>query len=160
MEPLSAFTVACNVLQVIEAGVKVFNKAVEYHSAQDGLTSDHQNLKNVAQSLRDLSADLQASLPKRNDSTIVGFAESRLIEANNECLRLSADFLVFLDQLKVHNPKAFLDVLRASIKSLWRRDRVAALEKISVTGPRQPDCCVSYLHEVSRALLHAHMGRR
>ena len=41
MEPLSAFTVACNVLQVIEAGVKVLNKAVEYHSAQDGLTSDH-----------------------------------------------------------------------------------------------------------------------
>ena len=129
MEPLSAFAVACNVLQVIEGGVKVLNKAVQYHNAQDGLTNDHQKLKNIAQSLSNLSADLQASFPKSNDPTSVSSAESRLIEVNNECLRLSADFIEFLDQLKVRNPKAFLDVFRASIKSLWRKDRVAALER-------------------------------
>ena len=129
MEPLSSFTVACNVLQVIEAGAKILNKAVEYHRTQDGLSKEHQDLKHVAQTLNNLNADLQATLPKAHKAGGVSSAEARLIEANNECLRLSTNFIHFLDGLRVRNPQAILDAFRASIKSLWHKDKVAAMEK-------------------------------
>ncbi len=132
MEPLSAFSVACNVLQVLEVGAKVLSKAADY---RNGLLTEHRNLGSVARSLNNLNADLQASLPKAQGNNVLTPAETRLIEANNECLRISNDFIQLLDRLKVRNKITVLEAFPASIESMWHRDKVAAMEK-SVTQAR------------------------
>ena len=128
LEPLSAFSVACNVLQIIEAGSKLLNNAVNYGKAADGALSEQQDLRNVLQSLKNLNADLRASMPKLGGTRPLNTAETRLLEANSECLRLSNEFIELLDRLKVKNRHAMLESLRMSIKALWYREKMEAME--------------------------------
>ncbi|KAL9073650.1 MAG: hypothetical protein Q9157_004660 [Trypethelium eluteriae] len=130
LEPLSAFSVACNVLQIIELGSKVLNNALDYRKAADGALTEHQDLRNVLQSLRNLNADLRASMPKLGGSNSLSTAENRLLEANAECLRLSNDFIDFLDRLKIKNRHAMLESIRMSIKTLWYKEKMEAMENM------------------------------
>lgn len=127
LEPLSAFSVACNVLQVIEFGSKVLSNAADYRKAANGALSEHQDLRNVLQSLHNLNTDLQASMPKLGGIKSLSAAETRLLEANTECLRLSNEFIDLLDRLKVKNRHAMLESLRMSIKALWYREKMEAI---------------------------------
>jgi hypothetical protein len=128
LEPLSAFSVACNVLQIIELGSQVLSKAIDYRKAANGALSEHQDLRHVLQSLKNLNADLQASMPQLAGTKPLSTAETRLLEANTECLRLSNEFIDLLDRLKVKNRHAMLECLRMSIKSLWYREKMDAME--------------------------------
>ncbi|KAF2229409.1 hypothetical protein EV356DRAFT_455854, partial [Viridothelium virens] len=130
LEPLSAFSVACNVLQIIELGSKVLNNALDYRKAADGALTEHQDLRNVLQSLRNLNADLRASMPKLGGSNSLSTTENRLLEANAECLRLSNDFIDFLDRLKIKNRHAMLESIRMSIKTLWYKEKMEAMENM------------------------------
>ncbi|KAI9687500.1 MAG: hypothetical protein M1822_002110 [Bathelium mastoideum] len=129
LEPLSAFSLACNILQVVEYGSKVLKKAADYQKATDGLLSEHQDLRNVLQSLQSFNADLQASMTKSGGWGSLNAAEARLVDANAECLRLSSDFIHLLDRLRLKNKKAMLESLRLSIKTLWYREKTEAMEK-------------------------------
>ena len=128
LEPLSAFSVACNVLQIIEFGSQVLSKAIDYRKAANGALSEHQDLRHVLQSLKNLNADLQASMPQLAGTKSLSTAETRLLEANTECLRLSNEFINLLDRLKVKNRHVRLECLRVSIKSLWYREKMDAME--------------------------------
>lgn len=129
LDPLSAFAVACNLLQVIEFGVKVLSKAADYRKAETGVLTEQKDLRDVLQSLNNLNIDLQASLPKQTASGKHTVEEARLLEANDQCLRLSKEFIEFLDCLKLRERRAVLDSLRISIKTFWHRDKMDAMEK-------------------------------
>jgi hypothetical protein len=129
LDPLSAFSVACNVLQVIELGVKVLSKAANYRKAETGVLTEQKDLRDVLQSLNNLNTDLLASLPQRTASKQHTIEEARLLEANNQCLLLSKNFIDFLDRLKLRDRHAVFDSLRMSIKTLWHRDKMDAMEK-------------------------------
>ena len=50
-DPVTAFAVACNVLQVIELGVKALSKAAAYRKSDGGAMKEQQDLQDVSQSL-------------------------------------------------------------------------------------------------------------
>ena len=129
LDPLSAFAVACNVLQVIELGVKVLTKAADYRKADNGYLAEQEDLRDVLQSLNSLNTNLSVSIPEQTVSNQLSVEESRLLDANCHCLRLSNEFIDFLDHLKLKDKNTVLNSLRISIKSLWHRDRMEAMEK-------------------------------
>jgi len=132
MDPLSAFSVACNVLQIVDIGAKVLKTAAEYRAATDGAISEHAELRNISQSLLALNAELQTSLsaptPKATDTGAQDKAKLLLESANDRCLKVSIDFIKLLDRLKVDGTRhAMLESLRLSVKSLWYKDRIDSL---------------------------------
>ncbi|KAF7504940.1 hypothetical protein GJ744_001587 [Endocarpon pusillum] len=129
LDPLSAFSVACNVLQVMKIGVKVLSKAADYRKSEIGVLTEQSNLRDVVQSLNNLNNDLQASLPQQAASKQYTVEEVRLLEANKQCLDLSNDLIDFLDCLKLRDRHAVFDSLRVSIKTLWNKDKMNAMEK-------------------------------
>ena len=129
LDPLSAFSLACNVLQIVEFGVNVLSKAADYRKADAGLLTEQKDLRDVSQSLYNLNTDLLASLPRQRLSREHTVEDARLLEANDQCLRLSKDFIDFLDRLKLRESHAVFDSLRMSIKTLWHRDKMDAMAK-------------------------------
>lgn len=130
LEPLSAFSVACNVLQIVEVGTRVLKTAADYRSAADGAIAEHAELKNIAQSLLGLNADLHTTLAASNDKKTRSKAETLLMSANDQCLKLSTEFIKLLDRLKVDGTRhAMLEALRMSVKSLWYKDRLDSMGK-------------------------------
>ncbi|PYI27484.1 hypothetical protein BP00DRAFT_450240 [Aspergillus indologenus CBS 114.80] len=127
MDPLSAFSLACNILQVIELGQKTLTLTLNYRKASTGETREHEDLQGVLQCLISLNVDLHASIPNSAEPGSLTPAQARLIQANEECLRLSIEFVDLLNKLKLRTPHALLESIRASIKTLWNRDRMEAM---------------------------------
>jgi hypothetical protein len=128
LEPLSAFSVACNVLQILDFGLKALTKAIDYHQAADGVLSEHRDLRQVLHTLKALNIDLQDSMPRLVATKPPSSTEIRLVEANNECLQLSVDFINLLDKLKVKNQSALLECLRMGVKTMWYKKEMNAIE--------------------------------
>ncbi|PYH96452.1 hypothetical protein BO71DRAFT_482045 [Aspergillus ellipticus CBS 707.79] len=135
MDPISAFSLACNVLQVIELGHRVLSNTVNYHRATNGELSEQQDLRTVAQRLNSLDVDLQESLPSPDSKANLTPAEAHLMQANGECMRLSSDFIEFLDRLKLRNPHAVLESVRASMNAIWYREKLETMQR-AVTQAR------------------------
>ncbi|RAH64897.1 uncharacterized protein BO66DRAFT_443542 [Aspergillus aculeatinus CBS 121060] len=129
MDPLSAFSLACNILQVIELGQKTLTLTLNYRKASTGEPREHEDLQGVLQCLISLNVDLHASIPDSTDPDSLTPALARLQQANEECLRLSIEFVDLLNKLKLRTPHALLESIRASIKTLWNRDRMEAMSK-------------------------------
>ena len=129
LDPLSAFALACNVLQLIETGVKVLSKTADYRSSETGVLTEQKDLHDILQSLYNVNSDLQDSLSAPKNAQVRTLEEVRLSEANVQCLQLSRDFLGFLDSLKLKDKSAVLGSFRMSVKSLWHRDKMTAMEK-------------------------------
>jgi hypothetical protein len=129
LDPLSAFSVACNVLQIVELGAKILSTAANYRKAESGVLAEQKDLRDILQSLNNLNGDLQASLLQQRTMKQHSVEEARLLEANDQCLRLSKNFLDFLDRLKLKDGHTVYDSLRMSVKTLWHRDTMDAMEK-------------------------------
>ena len=127
--PLSAFSVACNVLQMIETGVKVLSKAADYRNSERGVLAEQRDLRDVLYSLNTLSTHLSSSLPEVGAMRQHTSEEARLLEANRQCQRLSQEFIEFLDCSKLKDRYAVLDSLRVSVKPLWHKDKMEAMQK-------------------------------
>src|ERR1700750_1877524 len=129
LDPLSAFAVACNVLQIIEFGSKALTNAIAYRKAANGELPENRDLRQVLQSLKTLNMDLSASMPRMTGLKSLSKPETRLLEANKECLRLSAEFIDLLDKLKVKDQNAMLESLRMGFKTLWYKDKMNTIER-------------------------------
>lgn len=126
LDPLSAFSVACNVLQIVETSLRVLDKTAECYKngAPDGIGTI---LNNVC-TIESLNDELRHFLPDKLGKTPLSPAELRLFEANEQCLRLSGDFIDLLDSLKV-TKKSVWHSIGISIKTMWNQDKVASFEK-------------------------------
>ncbi|KAI4596649.1 hypothetical protein KJ359_004991 [Pestalotiopsis sp. 9143b] len=166
MEPLSAFSLACNILQIVEYGANVLSRAAEYRIAPNGALSEHNTLKDVMQSLKRLNGELVLLLPSAAESPKATPHESRLIAANEECMRIADGLITLLERLKVNQSGTF-EGIRMGIKSLWYEGKVKVMKKIralttqfgntSITPVNDPliDFRVSHHHllaELSRKL--------
>jgi hypothetical protein len=124
LDPLSAFSVACNLLQVLDFGLKALTKAIDYRQASDGALPEHRDLGDVLNTLKSLNIDLQSSMVECGKTNPLSKAQARLEEANNKCLLVSTDFIDLLDRLKVKNQSALLECLRMGFKTLWYKDEM------------------------------------
>lgn len=159
MEPLSAFSVACNVLQIVEIGAKVLKTAAEYRSAADGAISEHAELRNISQSLLALNADLRTSLsgPTATDTKIQNKAKILLESANDQCLKVSTDFIKLLDRLKVDGTRhAMLESLRLGVKSLWYKDKLDSLN--NALAQARDNLNVAFLMYMKYSRLQSFLG--
>ncbi len=129
LDPINAFAVACNVLQMVETGVKVLSKAAELRKAEGGVLTEQKDLRHVSQTLTNLNTDLQVSLSHQTNTIRHTAEESHLMEANDQCLRVSKELVNFLNRLKLKEKHVMLDSLRVSIKSMWHKDKMDAMEK-------------------------------
>lgn len=127
MEALVAFSVACNVLQLVDTGSKILSRSIELRNSSDGLLAEHKSLRDAAVALNGLNADLETALTANSPSHPTAVEQS-LIKANQTCLTVSNDFVILPDSLKLKQSSAIAS-FRSSIRALWNRDRIAATEK-------------------------------
>jgi hypothetical protein len=126
LDPLSAFSVACNVLQIVETSLRVLGKTAECYKS--GAPDEISTILGNLYTIESLNDELRGFLPDRLGKTPLSPAELRLVEANEQCLRLSGDFIQLLDSLKV-TKKSVWHSIGISIKTMWYQDKVESFEK-------------------------------
>lgn len=99
VDPLSTFGAAVNILQCIEVGSKLIREAAEYSAC--GGSHEHDTLRRMTQQLVVSNSHLQTYLEAHGPSNPAPGPNYALYLANQECLRVSKDFLNLLEELKL-----------------------------------------------------------
>lgn len=126
LDPLGAFSVACNVLQIVETSLRVLGKTAE--SYRSGAPDEVGIIVSNLHTIESLNDDLRGLVPDSLGRAPLSSAELRLVEANEQCLRVSGDFLRLLDGLKV-TKKSVWHSIGSSVKTMWYQDKLASFEK-------------------------------
>lgn len=125
MDPLSALSLACNILQLVETGVTVVAQAREAY--KNGVLNEHDQLTRDVKTLIALNTELGTAIPNPSQAGQQSAAEARLVAANNECLRISRDFMELLAEIRI-GQRTLRQSLVVSFRSLSLKRKLADLQ--------------------------------
>lgn len=113
MDPLSAISLAGNILAFLDFAAKITTAAKEVHTSASGSTEADQNLGNILRQMKDFSIGVE----KRSISAKVTPETDKIRHLAYECEDIIEDLLELLDDFKSKNPGS----KRESVKVAWRR---------------------------------------
>ncbi|KAI9680269.1 MAG: hypothetical protein M1822_007268 [Bathelium mastoideum] len=135
MDPLAAFGVAVNVIQLIDFSTKLVSGARQIHHSFHGELEEHTELKLVTDDLSKLARRLDVSIesqkagdtlrPHENHKDILDQQKRIAIE----CQRLATQLLTTLNKLKGGSGSKTWNSIRQALLTAWRKDEIEALEK-------------------------------
>ena len=120
MEAIAALSLACNVIQVVDFGIKVASKSRELY--RDGSTSENEDLRHTTDQLFQASTSLEKSMKGANDKELETIAI--------ECQSAAQKLLLKLDDLKLganKNSRGIRAFGRA-VKSISQKDAITQLQ--------------------------------
>ena len=130
MDPLTALSLACNVIQIVSFSHEIFTLANQI--AKDG--SPDANLAENATHLSELSQNLQDSLQSQKAKSLTE-QQQRLQKVAQKCLKASKDLTEELDKItwkpgpEGSNSKTQRKAVSQAWKTWWRKSKIEKLQK-------------------------------
>lgn len=126
-DPFTTFAVSCNVLQVVEAGIKVLSKAVELYKSSQGILKEqvelHRTLTQLVELNTDLASRISSSSNSNDDPAVV-----RIVRASVECLEISKKLINLLSTFEARGKFKLLDSIQKAYKIRSQSRILARLE--------------------------------
>lgn len=113
MDPVTAFSLTCNIIQITNYGITALAKCKEIH--KDGSLSQYNDLEIVTKQLADLHVGLQ--LPSHDCTTVD--CEKVLLDVADRCAESARQLVMKLDTLKIRDPQSKREATKKTIKALW-----------------------------------------
>jgi HAMP domain-containing protein len=137
MEPLSAFALAVNVIQVIDFSAKLLREAHELHESSTGHTAEHVELHQISQSLAHMCDSLSTAQPQSGviSHGVFEKASAKAIAHNVSKIAASAkavaqELMALIDRLQLkHGTKGRWRSFRQALATLWKKDEIERLQK-------------------------------
>jgi hypothetical protein len=113
MDPLTALSIAGNVIQFVDFGCKVFSKGVEIFQSAQGSTVVHDELEDITTDVSIMARKLRASSLQKEgtDSTISGICQ--------DCTRMADQILERLARLKTGPKHTQWKSMWMALKQVW-----------------------------------------
>lgn len=127
MDPLTAFSLVCGVVQVVDFSIKTLSKCKEiYH---EGSLSQYQELENLTKHLVEVREKLE--LPAANQSIVRSITsdEQGLLEVAGQCSETADQLVEQLQSLKIEAPHKRRQAILKTVKVLWEKDRIQGIQK-------------------------------
>lgn len=128
MDPLSAFSVACGVVQLIQFASELVSAGNEIFHAPDGVLTQNKATEDVAKDLRDIADDLSKTQAKWLVTQPLDPDELRLRTISDNCTSIATELTDRLDKLKVQGKHRRWKSYRQALMSVWQKDDI---DKIS-----------------------------
>lgn len=127
MDPVSAFSLACGVIQVVDFSLKISSKCRELY--KEGSLSDNDVIEGWAENLEKLCGEL-------NPPVTDGVPLDRLPPNEQELRNLAANcsttahvLIHKLDELKVSGSRKKREALKQGFRSIWKKDAIEEIQK-------------------------------
>ena len=118
MDPLSAFSLACGIIQVVDFSIKAGAKLHELYS--DGAISENREVQEMASHLNSLCQGLQLLNQQSQDEVQV---------LGRKCADTAQELISLLQQLELKRKRTFLQVASKAIKNVKKKSQVVSLQK-------------------------------
>ena len=127
MEPLTAFSLVCGVIQVVDFSTKTLLKCKELY--QEGSLSEYQELEDMTNHLVDVRDKLQLTIVNQN-AGILGVAEDQsLLEVAGQCSKTADHLVEKFRSLKIEGPHKKRQAVLKTVKLLWEKGELRDIHR-------------------------------
>lgn len=129
MDPLTAFVLACGVIQVVDFSTKVVVKCREIY--KDGASSENKEIESLAKHLIDVYMELDAAnaVVKPAPTLQLHRDDQDLQNLAQQCSETAKELIAQLQKLKVQGQPRKRDVLRKTVKVVWKKSAIEDIER-------------------------------
>jgi hypothetical protein len=131
LDPLTALSLAGNIIQLVDFSSKLVNKGREIYRAVDVALPENLELEIVAKDLTTLVQRLM-NHPGSDGDPSVSFtdpADSELYQICEKCKTTATELLAKLQEVKVKGKHRRWKSFRQALKSVWTKDEVDGLAR-------------------------------
>ena len=124
MDPLTAFSLACGVIQVVDFSMKVLAKCKEFHD--HGALSEYQEVEEITKHLTNLRLD---ALPPHSSGTTQTPDDRELRELLKTCSETAEQLVAKLQTLKIKGSHKKRQAIVKTVKAFREKKEIQDLEK-------------------------------
>ena len=127
LDPLTALSVAASVIQFVEFSSQIVSKARHIYQSPHGILQENYENETISIRLQSLAEGLKVPLKPKED-TAVTKQDQALQDICMECISLSDELLLRLDELKVPSiaQQRRWKSCRQALKSVWSKKKLDA----------------------------------
>ena len=132
LDPLTALSLAGNVVQFVQFGCTLAAKAHEVYSSDSGTSEESLEMESVTSRLLGTVHDLESHLASVGSSTFpdtISKSSRRLLEIADACKMIAEDILRRLEAMKINQPPSVWNSVRSALRIMWTKDELDALMK-------------------------------
>ena len=124
MDPLTAFSLACNVIQVVDFSMKVVVKCREIY--KDGTSSGHKEIESMAKHLTDLFTDLDSAsaVPNPGPMPRLYHDDQDLRNLAQQCSETAKELTAELQKLSIQGRPRKRDIVRMTVKVVLKKSAI------------------------------------
>lgn len=127
MDPFTAFSIACGVIQVVDYSTKTLTKCKEIYN--EGSLSEHKHLEELAKTLVDVRAKLHLPSANQNAGGIQEPYEQSLLNLATECSKTADQLIDKFHLLKIQGPHKKRQAVMKTVRLLWEKGEIQEIQK-------------------------------
>ena len=127
MDPLTAFSLACGVIQVVDFSTKTVAKCIEIY--KEGSFAEYRDLEDLTKHLVEARAKLDLSDVNQSVRTSASPDEQSLLEIARQCSTTADQLVQKIDSLKIEGPHKKRQAIRKTVKLLWEKGEMKGIQK-------------------------------
>ncbi len=124
MDPLTAFSLACGVIQVIDFSAKVLSQCREIY--KNGSLSKNESIESMAEHLITLRADLQPTTSSIGTQTA---GDKDLVQLSNKCSEMAKELVGELQSLKAGSTSSKWKAVSVTLRNLKKSSTIESMQR-------------------------------
>lgn len=126
MDPVSAFSLACGVIQIVDFSIKTVSSCRRLY--KEGSLSENGAIEGWAEHLTELIAELKIPIEEAAVRALPP-NEQELLKLATECSATARDLIQQVNSLKVSGPRKKREAFKKGVRALWREDVMEDIQK-------------------------------
>jgi len=124
MDPITAFSLACGVIQVIDFNTKVLSQCREIY--KNGSLSENESIESMAEHLTTLRADLQPTTSSTGAQTA---GDKDLIQLSIKCSEMAKELVAELQSLKAGSTGSRWKAVSVTFRSIKKKSTIDRMQR-------------------------------
>ena len=129
MDPLTAFSLACGVIQVVDFSTKIVGKCRELY--KHGTSCENKEIESMARHLTDLATDLELpnTVQSLGSPSQLYHDDQELLKLAQQCSETATQLKTELEKLSIQGQRRKRDALRKAVKGIWKNDDIEDIQR-------------------------------
>jgi len=124
MDPLTAFSLACGILQVLDFSAKLLSQCREIY--KKGSFSENDEIETITTHLSTLNTDMQPPSSPTSSTQTVG--DKELMQLSEKCSELAKELVAELQSLKVGGSGSRWRAVGGAVRNLRKKGTIERLQ--------------------------------
>ena len=127
MDPLTAFSLACGVIQVVDFGCRALSMCKEMY--EQGELSEYKELEGTTKHLANAQKDIRLPSTSLSATALHKPQDKELYEIATDCSAIAEELTTKLEALKVHGPRRRRDRIKMGFKAFREKHQIQELQR-------------------------------